>query len=86
MEVNVIYNKQLLFNDDKNRRTGHQISHLIRQATKLTLKKDDRGAVDQFCREQRKKRIEDEKREEEEEKLTNRLQEEMDFNLQCTNL
>ena len=75
------YNKQLVFNADHNHRTGHKIPNLIREATKIELKKDDTSAVDQFCREHRQKRIEDERREEQEEKLTNRLQEEEEFQI-----
>ena len=57
-------NKQLLFNNDHNHRTGHKIPNLIHDATKIKFQKDDPGSIDQFCREARQKRLEDEKREE----------------------
>ena len=61
-------NKQLLFNNDHNHRTGHKVPNLIHDATKIKFQKDDLGSIDQFCREARQKRLEDEKREEEEER------------------
>ena len=42
-------NKQLLFNDDKNRKTGHPVPNLIVEAAKIEGSAD----VDQFCRDQR---------------------------------
>ena len=59
-------NKQLLFNNDHNKRTGHKVPNLISDATKIKLGKEDFGSKDQFCREARQKRLDDERKEEEE--------------------
>ena len=59
-------NKQLLFNNDHNKRTGHKVPNLISDASKIKFGKEDFGSKDQFCREARQKRLDDERKEEEE--------------------